>query len=148
MTPAGDTHTADKTIRIRESVRDRLNDHRPDATTHTGTIHRAVDALERQRAMPAAVRAHLPTLDGAHTTCPECGESFDSETGRNHHQATAHGTSRDMVSFGIAPPAYDRLVAVKDDAATVSGAIDRALDALEAADDVPAVVREVYGNED
>jgi hypothetical protein len=61
------THTQ---FRIRNETHSRITTHQREAETLGATVERALDALEREQDLPAAVRQALRADDGAHHAAP------------------------------------------------------------------------------
>jgi hypothetical protein len=97
------------TIGLPGPTHDRIRGHQRDSETLAATVDRALDALDREAALPDAVVARLPDRDSTAATPIESNFRFPNAT-------------------------TDRLAAHKREGETWAGAIERALDALERAD--------------
>jgi hypothetical protein len=114
-----DTHT---TVEFSKATHDRLTAAQRESESVAATIDRALDALEREQAMPAAVRDRL------------------------HGVVVPGSDAAGRTNFRIWNTTHARLKGHTDGGDTLDDTISRALDALARGEHLPDVVAEVCGD--
>lgn len=108
------THTS---IEFPEAVHSRLREISREPETVAATIDRALDALEREDALPASVRDEL-----------------------NRDEAERTFAREGITNYRVQNGTHARVAEHNRDGETLAATVDRALDALERNDDLPDAV--------